>query len=462
MNYTYQDWLKVANESEEARMNFIWAAIGDHKTSPAYIDACVGEDYYNGFNTTIKRLQKLIYNAAGQAVPDLISANHKLATRFFYREVTQTISTLLGNGVSWSPKKKTGDALGKKKDFDGSIIDIATYAQVEGSCFGFWNFDHIDVFPLTQFKPLYDTENGGLFAGFRFWQLASDKPMRVTCYEVDGYTDYLFSSSGVGEVMGNGKRYYIEHTKTSEADGTIIYAGENYPAFPIIPCFCNKTKTSEILPLRPTIDAYDLISSGYANDIDDANIIYWTITNAGGMDDEDLIKFVDKLRKVHAAQVDSDQQIQANSVDISYEGREAILDRLEAQLYKDSMTVNTYDMASGSTTATEIIAAYTPLNQKLDLLEPYISDFIHRLLFVAGIEDDDPTYDRSGIINKSEEIDNLMKSALYLDDEYLTEKLMTLFGDKDRIDEYKKRKAENDVNRLTRGKNGDTESEQAE
>ncbi len=428
---TYQDWQEIATSGEQARMDFILLAINEHKTSTAYKEAMAGEDYYNGMNTTIKAIEKIIYNAKGQAMPDYISANHKIATRFFFRDITQATQVLLGNGVTWQADGT--EPLGS--DFDKKIAEVARGAMKEGVAFGFWNLDHVEVYKLTEFVPLYDEENGALMAGFRFWQISSDKPLRVTAFETDGYTDYMYKD-GTGSVL-NEKRPYIEKTISSPADGLQIYDGENYETFPIVPCFANDTKTSELNPIRATIDAYDLINSGYANDIDDANLIYWTITNAGGMDDMDLVAFINKLKKIHAAQTDGDQHIESHSVDVPYQGREAILDRLEKQLYKDAMALNTYDIANGAVTATQIEAAYEPLNQKLDLFEGYITDFIDRLLAIAGITDEAPTYTRSIIVNKNEDIQGLISGAMFLDEDYIMEKIMTMYGDKDRVQDVR-------------------------
>ena len=85
---TYQDWLQVADKSEDERMTFILGAINEHKTSDDYINAGIGEDYFNAKNTTIRNYEKWLYNARGEKMPDYISANHKLASRFFYRVVT--------------------------------------------------------------------------------------------------------------------------------------------------------------------------------------------------------------------------------------------------------------------------------------------------------------------------------------------------------------------------------------
>lgn len=441
---TYQDWLEVAEKSEKDRIDFIKSAINDHKTSKAYKDAVIGDDYFNGQNTTIRALEKVLYNAKGQAVPDTVSPNHKIANRFFYRSVLQATSVLLGNGITWAngQGKNLGDT------FDKDIMQVCRLAQVEGASFAFWNLDHIEIYSLSNYVPFYDEEDGALKAGIRFWQISDDKPLRATVMELDGYTEYIFDD-GEGEVLKE-KRPYILKVRTSEADGTEIYDGENYPNFPVVPCYANNTKTSELLPIRATIDALDLISSNYCNTVDDANLIYWTITNAGGMTDVDIVKFIDKMRKLHIAQVDDDQQIQSHAIDLPYEGREAILDRLEQQLYKDAMALNTYDLASGAVTATQIQAAYEPLNQKLDMLESYITDFIQRLLEVAGLKDE-ASYDRSIVINKTEEINTLVNSAMYLDPEYVTEKIMTIFGDKDQIESTVDKMNTENLDRLTSG-----------
>lgn len=441
---TYQDWLEVANKSENERMSFIQTAINEHKGSKAYRDAVDGENYYNGENTTIKRYEKILFNAAGQAVPDMVSANHKIATRFFYRSVNQATATLLGNGISW----KSGDGAILDVDMDGIAVDALRTAQTQGASYGFYNNHSIVLFSVLDFVPFLDEEDGAIKAGVRFWQIDNSKPLRATMYELDGFTEYEYKN---GEsYVRQEKRGYIEKVTSTPADGDVIYEYENYPTFPIVPLYLNKNRQSELIPIRPQIDARDLIASHYANDISDTELIFWTITNSGGMDDGDLVKMLDKLRKIHATQIDNDVDLQAHSVEPSYEGREAILNRLDADLYKDAMALDTYNLSSGAVTATQIRAAYEPLNEKLDIYERAVTKWIKGLLSVAG-SDGDVSYDRSILINKSEEITSIVQSALYLEPEYITEKIMTILGDKDRIEQIKKLQAEQTLNRFTQG-----------
>ena len=444
---TYQDWLKVAVQSDKQRMAFVKQFITEHKNSPLYRQAIDGENYFAGQNTTIKRYEKILFNASGQAIPDYFSANHKVASRFFYRDVLQANSVLLGNGITWS-NGIGGEALGS--DFDRKIIKAGRNAQIGGVCFGFYNNGNVEIYKITEFAPLYDEEDGALKAGVRFWQVDAQKPLRATLFEMDGFTEYMWDKDHPEGMIKTAKRPYVIVKQTSEAFGDEIYEFRNYPTFPVVPCWANERKQSELLPIRATIDAYDLINSGYCNTIDDTSIVYWAITNGGGMDDTDLVQFLDKMRKLHASQTDGDQSVTPVTVDVPYEPREAILDRLEKQLYKDAMALNVYDLASGAVTATQIEASYEPLNEKLDAFEAEISDFIHRLLAVAGVEDD-PTYTRSMIVNKSEEITSIVNSALYLDDTYVTEKVMTILGDKDKVQDALDEKARIDVQRMTGG-----------
>ena len=444
---TYQDWLKVAVQSDRQRMAFVKQLITEHKNSPLYRQAIDGENYFAGQNTTIKRYEKILFNASGQAIPDYFSANHKVASRFFYRDVLQANSVLLGNGITWS-NGVGGEALGS--DFDRKIIKAGRNAQIGGVCFGFYNKGNVEIYKITEFAPLYDEEDGALKAGVRFWQVDAQKPLRATLFEMDGFTEYMWDTDHPEGMIKTAKRPYVIVKQTSEAFGDEIYEFRNYPTFPVVPCWANERKQSELLPIRATIDAYDLINSGYCNTIDDTSIVYWAITNGGGMDDADLVQFLDKMRKLHASQTDGDQSVTPVTVDVPYEPREAILDRLEKQLYKDAMALNVYDLASGAVTATQIEASYEPLNEKLDAFEAEISDFIHRLLAVAGVEDD-PTYTRSIIVNKSEEITSIVNSALYLDDTYVTEKVMTILGDKDKVQDVLDEKARTDVQRMTGG-----------
>ena len=87
---TFQDLIAVG-ESESARIQFALTAISEHQNSADYRTAKDAAQYYNHINPTIMNAQKWIYNALGQKVPDKWAANSKIACRYYYYFVTQSI-----------------------------------------------------------------------------------------------------------------------------------------------------------------------------------------------------------------------------------------------------------------------------------------------------------------------------------------------------------------------------------
>lgn len=449
---TYQDLQTIA-ERDQDRMDFVKTVINEHKSSQLYKTARLADEYDRKQNRTIIQYQKLLYTVTGKAIPDNYSANYKLTSGFFNRFTTQQVQFLLGNGVTWG-QRSTADRLGG--DFDKKLQRAAKSALCAGVCFGFFNYDHLEAFDAMEFAPLYDEENGALRAGIRFWQVDSNKPLRATLYEEDGYTEYVWKH-GRGEVMQD-KRKYIQTIRSTEADGTVIYDGENYPSFPIVPLWANPHRQSELIGLQEQIDAYDLIKSGFCNTIDEASFIYWTINNAGGMDDVDLAKFVERMKTLHAAQVeDTGATAQANGIEAPHEGREALLDRLAKDMYADYMALNVDEIKGGANTATQIRAAYEPMNNKADAFEWCVEEFIQGILKVAGI-DDSPTFTRSYLINVQEEVETILQSAQYLDSEYVTRKILTLLGDADSAEDVLKAMAEESYQKF----NESAEAEESE
>lgn len=443
---TFQDLQQVA-DTDEARMDFVKKVIYQHKGSELYRTALIADEYDRHQNRTIREYQKLLYDISGKAVPDNWTANYKMASRFFNRFIVQENQYLLGNGITWkeeSTSKKLGD------EFDTVLQSLGQKSLCGAVSFGFWNYDHLEGFSVLEFAPLYDEENGALMAGVRFWQVDEKKPLRATLYEVDGYTDYIWNkrkADGKGAVLHD-KRPYKLKIRTSEADGLEIYDGENYPSFPIVPLWGNPQRQSEIIGLREQIDCYDLIKSGYANNVDEGSLIYWTLNNAGGMDEIDLAEFVQKMKTLHAATTEDNVTAESHNLEAPYQSREALLAKLRADLYEDAMALDVTNIASGAVTATQIKASYEPLNSKTDQYEYCVREFIKDILALAGI-DDEPTFTRSIIVNSQEEVGLVLQSAQYLSEDYVTKKILTLLGDGDLADDMIKEMDSDELGRYS-------------
>lgn len=438
---TYQDFLEVAEKSDRERMEFILSAINNHKDSDLYKQAVIAKEYDAHRNVTIANFQKLLYTLNGKVIPDNYSPNYKLRSNFFANFITQETQYLLGNGVTLK-KEENKAKLGA--GFDTRLQDAAHDALVGGVSYGFWNLDHLEVFDVTEFVPLLDEENGALRSGIRFWQVCTSKPLRATLLEPDGFTQYI-RRSGEEMMILEPKRGYVAVEATSEIDGTELLAYQNYPGFPIIPMYGNRAKQSELVGQREAIDCYDLIKSGFANTVDDASVIYWTISNAGGMDEIDMARFKESMRRIGVGLVDDDgAKAEAHTLTIPVEAREALLSRISDDLYRDFQMLDVTKLQGGQKTATEINAAYQSMDNKVDQFEYCVIDFLQALFKIVGIEDE-PSFTRSKVTNQLEQTQMVLLAANYLDDETILNKLPWLTQEE--VAEILKRKAAEDIER---------------
>jgi hypothetical protein len=449
---TYEDFQKYAT-TEDAKKGYVQTVINTHKASMAYSVARDAAEYYKHRNPTIARAQKFIYNQLGEAVPNRWAANNKIASHYYFYFVTQLVQYILGNGVTLKePTNK--DKLGV--DFDYQMQLAATYAQNSSAAFLFFNVDHVDVFDFLEFAPLYSERTGALMAGVRFWQIDPSHPLRCTLYELDGFTEYAENSDGELETIAE-KRAYKLTIRHSEADGDEIVDGTNYDGFPIVPLY-NVNKQSELVGSKATIDAYDLMASQLINNVDDGNIIYWVLKNMDGMDETDDAAFIQQLATTHVMHVDGSDgsDVDAHTVDVPFQASETALNQLRQQLFDDFMALDVSKIQAGNITATQIQAAYEPLNHKADLFEHSIFVTVAKILEIAGINDT-PTFQRSKIINQEEETQMVLMAAQYLDDDTIIRKLPFL-SDDEKDEAIKSTKAES-TSRFGFGNQGKDESE---
>ena len=437
---TYQDFQAAVEKGR--LLQFIGDAIRDHMNSEAYQIAKDADEYDAQRNVTINETVKRLYSISSgidkdtgaekmnvSQHADTTASNHHIASNFFHRLNTDRCSYSLGNGVTFDADG-VKEKLGPK--FDTDLYTAGQYALKHGVTFGFWNLDRLHVFPLTEFVPLVDETDNTLRAGIRFWSIDwKRKPVFAVLYEEDGYSKYQSKGGKSGMTLEElePKRAYKQTISHTEAGGDEVIGEDNYGALPIVPLYGNRNRQSTLVGMRAAIDAYDLIQSGYANDIDDCAQIYWLIGNAGGMTDDEIQHFMDRLRFMHAAKTDTENStVTPYTQEPPYNSREAFLNRIVHSIYRDYGALNPEDVAAGNITATQIRAAYTAQDEEADAFEYQIIEFVQQILALQGIEAT-PSFKRNRIANEGEQVTMLIQEAPYLDTETILNKFPNLTPD---------------------------------
>lgn len=441
---TYQDFEKV-KENESAMTSFISDAIGQHRMSDEYRTAQTADMYDAQRNTFIHEfVQKWYEHDDFEAVP--------LASNFFHNLNTQRCTYSLGNGLTFADEKAK-KALGSK--VDNIIYEAAYDALIHGRSFLFFNVNRIHSFALTEFVPFVDEENSNILkAGIRFWRTGDEinqKPSFAVVYEIDGFTKYRGNWDYTGFKAITEKQRYKLLKSSSAAFGERVDGGENYDKLPIVQLWGSKLHQSTLIGLKEKIDMFDIVQSGFADNVSTVQQIYWLFENAGGMTADDYKEFKDHLRIDKIANVNGTLfdgvKVTPHSNAVPTEAHKECLSELRSSIYEDFGAIDVHTIAAGSTND-HIAAAYQPMDLIADDFEYQIIETVENLLEFAGITDESatPQFKRNRIANERENVEMLTLVAQYLDDETILKKIP--FISPDEINEIMNKKADTDLNRL--------------
>lgn len=422
--YTYQDFV----EKRQTHQNILMDMIEAHRASDGFKMAVLADEYDAQRNTTIREYTRMLYSTNGIPSEDFTASNNRICSNFFNRLNTQRVAYSLGNGVSFvqpgedSMQDTTKERLGPNFDFD--LMRAGKKACEHGVTFLFWNTDRMHSFPLTEFAPLWDEFNGSLRAGIRFWRIDEKHPLTVELYEEDGLTSYHANGTNSRELVQDGEKTpYIQKVLNVPADGPRIFGQMNYGRLPVIPMYGNSARQSTLVGMRGAIDAYDLIRSGFANDLSDCAEIYWLTSNSGGMSDAELGQFRDRLKLLHIANIDSDNgsAVTPYTQEPPYQARSLFLQELRNEIFEGFGALDVHAVAAGATND-HIDAAYQPMDENAADFEHWVGEAVHQLLLLQGI-DDYPVFKRHRVSNQLEQVQMVVAEAQWLDTATILRKL---------------------------------------
>lgn len=433
MLITWQDYEKATDKTQWIRQS-----ISKYINSEEYKKAKTEEAYMAGNNVTITQTIKTLYDLSGRQVTDTTAANNRIATNIAHRLVSQRCAYSLGNGVFFANAKQilgkdgktitidqTKDILGDK--FDNMVFRSAYWACANGESYTYVhrNYDQekweFEVFKKSQFIALYDEYTGKLRGGIRFWSLNfQKKPISAVFYSEDGYQQYETAQGEIGLSTLHAVSEIIPYTEIieeNEVDGVVVVGSGDYTDIPIIPLYANETHVSILDNLRSKIDAIDLTFSGFANDMEDVAQIFWLVSGAMGATDEELTQMRDRAKLLHVLNIDSEHSsITPFREEPPYNARATFLEHMINRVYSDFGALDVTNITARARTATEINAAYEPMDEEADAFEYQLIEYIQNILRVVG-RDDMPLFMRKQIHNQKEITEMVMSAADILDPE---------------------------------------------
>ena len=103
---------------------------------------------------------------------------------------------------------------------------------------------------------------------------------------------------------------------------------------PFVPFYNNRSHSGDLSMVKDLIDQYDLVVSGFANDLADIQEVIFVLRNYGG---EDLNTFLSELKRYKAIKVEGDSLsaggVETMSIEIPIEARVKFLEILKRQIF---------------------------------------------------------------------------------------------------------------------------------
>ena len=421
INHTFQDW---ESTPEPRRAKLAFEIVDTYAATREFATANDAELYFIGSNPTIMRRKKLELSGVqkftdpGQppkSVPvqgEIVTA--KIPSNFMFRFVTQQNQYLLSNGLKVNDDKSDGQTIKDRlgRGFDKALEQIGEKALLHGVCYGFWNHDHIEMIEAAKGTAsgsvaLLDEITGAIRVLIQFWRVSDTRPRYVRIFEEDGVS--LYASDGETVRASETKRPYITRTISDGLGSTVTAVQGN--ALPIVAFYANGYGRSELTDsLRQKIDAYDVILSDFADNLERTNDVYWAISNFGGTADE-VIAMLAEINRIKAVYAESPGEGAASAtphtIEVPYAARQTALEVLEKAMYKDYMALNLDEVTGGSLTNVAIKAAMANLNLKADRYEWQAFAFCQSVLRLIGIETENIAFRRQTISNDSEIIQSI-------------------------------------------------------
>lgn len=201
---------------------------------------------------------------------------------------------------------------------------------------------------------------------------------------------------------------------------------------PFFPFFNNNIDTNDLENIKPLIDVYCKVFSGFVNDLEDIQEVIFVLTNYGGAD---LKQFIRDLKEYKAIQIEDEGDgdhsgVSTLTIELPVEAREKLLSITRKCIFEQGMGIDPDPENFGNSSGVALSFLYSLLELKSGLQETEFqlsfSLFIRCICRLMGIEIKDDTivqtWTRTAVKNDQELSQIAAQSKGIISDETIVEK----------------------------------------
>lgn len=170
-----------------------------------------------------------------------------------------------------------------------------------------------------------------------------------------------------GDTVDEGLSYYGMFTIPENKEATSQYK-HGMGDVPFIRFGNNNINTNDLINIKPLIDVYDKVFSGFINDLDDIQELIFVLTGYGGTD---LDGFLQDLKKYKTIKLDPDEDADAKtiSIEIPIEARKEVLDVTRKAIFEQGQGFDPQPENFGNQSGEALKFMYSLLEMKTGLMQ---------------------------------------------------------------------------------------------
>lgn len=229
------------------------------------------------------------------------------------------------------------------------------------------------VIDSKQIIPIFSSDLNqkllGLFRNYKILDETDGKEIVIWEYWTEKES-FAFQTKAKGYSHLDLQYYPLYSDSPDVEDG--YYLPHNYGEVPFIPFYNNNIEKNDLNDIKPLIDAYDKVFSGFLNDLEDTQEIIFVLTNYGGTD---LEEFLHDLKKYKTIQLDDDGSgdgkgnLETLTISIPIEAREKFLEITRKAIFEQGMGVDPDPQKFGNASGVALKYLYSLLELKAGFME---------------------------------------------------------------------------------------------
>ncbi|WP_251616207.1 phage portal protein [Senimuribacter intestinalis] len=172
----------------------------------------------------------------------------------------------------------------------------------------------------------------------------------------------------IADTVDDGLHYYEMFTDPTYGEPVWWYE-HKFEEVPFIPFWNNNIGTSDLKSIKPLIDVFDKVFSGFINDLDDVQELIFVLSGYGGTD---LSNFLEELKKYKTVKVDADEGnpgISTLSIEIPIEARNSVLETTRKAIFEQGQGFDPQPENFGNQSGEALKFMYSLLEMKTGLME---------------------------------------------------------------------------------------------